>query len=51
MYFFDSIINTFKQTFTDLQAVGLAQNKSWTIAKKKSYYFLNVAGYFQTEVY
>ena len=25
MYFFACIINTFKQTFTDLQAVGLTQ--------------------------
>ena len=42
MYFFACTINTFKQTFTDLQAVGFdAKNKqknkqttkSWTIAK------------------
>ena len=26
MYFFACIINTFKQPFTDFQAVGLAQN-------------------------
>ena len=31
MYFFACILNKFWQTFTDLQAVGLAQ-KSWTIA-------------------
>ena len=34
MYFFACIINTFKQTFTDLQAVVLTQKKSWTIAKQ-----------------
>ena len=39
MYFFDSIINAFKQTFTDLQAVGLAQKKSWTIAKNVLLFF------------